>query len=134
MPELKGGCRCGKVTFTATAEPAFVGLCHCRNCQKDTGTAYVSVVGLPRPALTVTGTTRQFDSIGDSGKATHRTFCPECGSTITHWADVMEELIMINIGSLDDPGQVTPTMQIFCDSALPWAIVPGLQSFPRMPG
>ncbi len=134
MAELKGGCRCGAVTFRASAEPVFVGLCHCRNCQKETGTAFSSVIGLPTPSLTVTGTTKQYDSVGDSGKSTHRTFCPECGSTITHWADIMEGVIMVNVGSLDDPSQVTPVMQIYCDSALPWAVLPGMQAFPKMPG
>jgi len=134
MPELKGGCRCGRVTFSVNADPVFVGLCHCRNCQKETGTAYSTVAGFPAPAMTVSGTTRQFDSVGDSGKATHRRFCPECGTTITHWADIMEGLTMVNVGTLDDPASLRPTMQIYCDSALPWAVVPGLQAFPKMPG
>lgn len=134
MAELKGGCRCGAVTFRASAEPVFVGLCHCRNCQKETGTAFSSVIGLPAPSLTVTGTTKQYDSVGDSGKATHRTFCPECGSTIAHWADIMEGVTMVNVGSLDDPALVKPVMQIYCDSALPWAVLPGMQAFPKMPG
>jgi hypothetical protein len=46
----------------------------------------------------------------------------------------MDGLTMIPIGSLDDPSAVRPTMQIYCDSALPWAKVEGLQSFAKMPG
>lgn len=133
MPEIKGSCRCGAVTYGAKVDPVFIGLCHCRNCQKETGSAFSSVMGLPAPALTVSGTTKQYDSVGDSGKATHRTFCPECGTTITHWADIMEGLIMINTGTLDDPSWATPTMQIYCDSAQSWAVLPGLQGFPKMP-
>lgn len=134
MPEIKGSCLCGAVTFSANADPVFVGLCHCKNCQKETGSAFSSVVGLPTPALTVTGTTTQFDSVGDSGKATHRTFCPRCGSTVSHWADMMEGLIMVNVGNLDDPSSVSPAMQIYCDSALGWAVLPGMQAIPKMPG
>lgn len=134
MADIKGSCRCGAVTFSAVAEPMFVGLCHCKNCQKETGSAFVGVVGLPAPALTVTGKTTTYDSVGDSGSATHRSFCPTCGSTITHSADVMPGLAMVNIGNLDDPSWAKPAMQIYCDSAQPWAILPGLQAFPKMPG
>jgi hypothetical protein len=133
MAEIKGGCRCGAVTFHASVDPVFVGLCHCRNCQKETGSAFSSVIGLPAPALTVSGTTKTFDSVGDSGQGTHRSFCPECGSTVTHWADIMQGVIMVNVGSLDDPTWAKPAMQIYCGSALSWAVLPDLQAFPKMP-
>jgi hypothetical protein len=45
--KLEGGCLCGKVRYSAEAEPAFVGVCHCKNCQKGTGTAFAIVVALP---------------------------------------------------------------------------------------
>jgi hypothetical protein len=91
------------------------------------------VLAVPTPTLTVTGTTKRFDDIGDSGKPTHRDFCPECGSTVTELADVMPGITMIGIGTLNDPSWVKPAMQIYCDSALPWAKVPGMQEFPKMP-
>src|SRR5262245_47893128 len=47
--KIEGGCLCGKVRYSADAEPAFVGVCHCKNCQKGTGTAFAVVVGLPKP-------------------------------------------------------------------------------------
>jgi hypothetical protein len=134
MPEITGSCRCGKVHYTVSADPIFTGLCHCTSCRKSTGTAYATVVGVPTPTLTVVGATTQFDDIGDSGKPTHRTFCATCGSTITQTADVMEGITMIGLGTLDDPAAVRPAMQIFCDSALPWAMIPDMQSFAKMPG
>jgi hypothetical protein len=133
MPKIQGSCRCGKVTLAADAEPLFTGLCHCRNCQKETGGAFSVVIGLPKPSLHISGVVTVFDSVGDSGKATHRSFCPVCGSTAAHWVDVMPDLIMINAGSLDDPSWVKPEMQIYCDSAQPWAIQPGMRQFPKMP-
>ena len=134
MPEINGSCRCGKVTYSSSAEPAFVGVCHCKSCQKSTGTAFASVVAVPTASLSVSGTTKQFDDVADSGKPTHRNFCPECGSTVTQSVDAMEGLTMITVGTLEDPGWANPAMQIFCDSAMPWAKVEGLQSFPKMPG
>jgi hypothetical protein len=134
MAEIKGSCRCGKVSYSTSAEPVFAGICHCKTCQKSTGTAYATVVAVPAPTLTVTGSTKQFDDVADSGKATHRSFCFECGSTVTQWADAMPGITMVAAGTIDDPESIKPTMQIFCDSAMPWATVADMQSFPKMPG
>jgi hypothetical protein len=135
MAEIKGSCRCGKVSYASTADPVFAGICHCRSCQKSTGSAYATVVAVPAASLTVTGSTKRFDDVADSGSSTHREFCPECGSTITQSADVMPGLTMVPAGTLDEPGSVMPAMQIYCDSALPWAMLgAGTQSFPKMPG
>jgi hypothetical protein len=135
MAEIKGSCRCGKVNYTSSAEPVFVGVCHCRTCQKSTGSAYATVVAVPAASITLSGTTKRFDDIGDSGSATHRDFCPECGSTVTQSADVMAGVTMVPLGTLDDPSSVKPAMQIYCDSAIPWAVLAGeTQSFAKMPG
>jgi hypothetical protein len=135
MAEIKGSCRCGKVNYTSSADPIFVGVCHCRTCQKSTGSAYATVVAVPAASITVSGTTKRFDDIGDSGSATHRDFCPECGSTVMQSADAMAGVTMLPLGTLDDPNAVKPAMQIYCDSAIPWAVLgSGMQSFAKMPG
>ena len=135
MPAITGGCRCGKVRFESSAEPIFTGVCHCRNCQKTSGAPFAAVVAVPAASLTVSGTLKQFDGTGDSGKPTHRGFCPECGSTITESADIMEGVVMLPVGTLDDTGWVNPTMQIYCEAAQPWVSLGGdMQRFPKMPG
>jgi hypothetical protein len=134
MPEIKGSCRCGRVTYSSAANPVFTGICHCEHCQMSTGSAFGAIVAVPAASLIVTGTVRRFTDTGDSGGATHRDFCPECGSTVTQSAEVMAGITMVTVGTLDDPDWVKPAMQIYCDSALPWATLGGLQSFPKMPG
>jgi hypothetical protein len=134
MASIKGACTCGKVTYSGTAEPIFVGVCHCTTCQRVTGSAFNSVVAVPSDAIKVSGQTTQFDGKGDSGQATHRQFCPVCGSSVTLSADVMPGVTMVTVGTLDDPSWVQPGMQIFCDSAQPWAVLPSMQAFPKMPG
>ena len=132
--KIEGGCLCGKVRYSADAEPTFVGVCHCKNCQKGSGTAFSIVVALPTPALTVQGTVQTFTGQGDSGKATYRRFCPECGSPVASEAELMPETVMIPVGTLDDKSGVRPAMQIYCDSAQDWAVLEaGIQRFPRMP-
>lgn len=133
MAEFKGSCRCGAVSYVASADPIFTGICHCTSCQKVTGTAYATVLAVPTAALTVTGETRRYDATGDSGKPTHRDFCPVCGSTVTESADAMEGVTMITVGTLDNAAEVKPAMQIYCDSAMSWATIAGMQSFPKMP-
>jgi hypothetical protein len=133
--KIEGGCLCGKVRYSADAEPAFVGVCHCKNCQKGTGTAFAAVVALPKPALSVQGNLKTFNDRGDTGKTMFRRFCPECGSSVMGEAEAMPNVVMILTGTLDDASWVKPAMEIFCDSAQPWVeLGGGMQRFPKMPG
>jgi len=135
MASITGGCLCGKVRYSADVEPAFTGVCHCRNCQKETGSAFAIVVAVPQPALSVQGELKTYEDKGDSGQALFRRFCPECGSTVIDEAAVMPGVVMIQAGTLDDPSWLKPGMQIFCDSAQPWVQLSGeWQRFPKMPG
>jgi hypothetical protein len=134
MPQITGGCLCGKVRYSANVEPAFTGVCHCADCQKFTGSAFAVVVAVPKAALSVEGKVSTFSKPGDSGKSIERRFCPECGSSVTDEAAVMPDIVMISAGTLDDASWVKPAMQIYCDSAQPWVQLGGeLQSFPKMP-
>jgi len=135
MPDIKGGCLCGKVRYAANAEPVFVGLCHCKDCQRWTGAAFATVIGLPAPSVTVEGTVRTFTGTADSGKTTYRKFCADCGSSVLDEAEALPGVVMIAAGTLDDASWVKPAMQIFCDSAQPWVSLGGdIKAFPKMPG
>ena len=131
--ELSGGCLCGKVRYSASADPIFVGVCHCTNCQKSSGTAFNAVIAVPKPAVRMTGTVSTYEGRGDTGKATYKRFCPECGSPVVEEAAIMADVVMIPVGTLDTPGSVEPTMQIYCDSAQSWALLDDLERFPKMP-
>ena len=135
MPQIVGGCLCGRVRYKADTDPAFIGVCHCRNCQKTSGSAFGVVVAVPQPALTVQGQLKSFTDKGDSGKALYRRFCPSCGSSVLLESEAAPGMVMLNAGTLDDPGWVRPGMQIYCDSAQPWVQLGGglMKSFPRMP-
>jgi hypothetical protein len=135
MPQIAGGCLCGKVRYSATGDPAFVGVCHCKDCQKFTGSAFSVIIGVPKAALKVEGRLGTYVKTGDSGKAIERRFCPECGSSIADEASALPDVVMLGTGTLDDASWVKPVMQIYCDSAQPWVHLEGqMQSFPKMPG
>jgi hypothetical protein len=135
MAKISGGCSCGKVRFSADADPTFVAACHCRACQKRSGGAFAVIVALPAPALTVTGEVTTYNSQGDSGQGVHYRFCPSCGSPIASNVDVLPDMMMVRSGTLDDPSWVKPAMEIYCDSKQSWVALSGeLKSFPGMPG
>jgi hypothetical protein len=135
MPEMTGGCLCGRVRYKANAESPITAVCHCKNCQKQAGSAFSIVVVVPETAFSIEGTTKTFNDKADSGEPVFRIFCPECGSPIISRDPPLPGLIIIKAGTLDDTSWLKPTMEIFCDSAQSW--VPafgGTQRFPKMPG
>ena len=135
MPQMTGGCLCGKVRYRADAEPIFTGVCHCKNCQKQAGTAFSIVVAVPKPAFSVVGALKTYTDHGDSGKAVSRQFCPDCGSPILSEVEVMPDVAIIKAGTLDDTSWLQPTMEIYCDSAQPWVKLGGdMKRFAKMPG
>ena len=135
MAHIEGGCLCGKVRYSADAEPAFVGVCHCADCQRFTGSAFAAVVAVPAPALEVRETLRTFTKPGDTGQPMHRRFRPECGSGVVDEADALPGVVMVNAGTLDDRSWVRPQSEVYCDSAQPWVRLGGeLQRFAKMPG
>jgi hypothetical protein len=135
MREMAGGCLCGQVRYSANADPVFVGVCHCKNCQRQTGTAFSVLVGIPNSALSIQGQLKTFHDTGDSGLPLERNFCPECGSPIFTDVAAMPGLAFIKAGTLDDTSWLDPKMHIYCDSKEQWTPMPeGVQAFAKMPG
>jgi hypothetical protein len=101
MREMTGGCLCGQVRYSANADPAIVAVCHCKNCQKQTGTAFSVLVGVPKTAISVQGNLKTFHDTGDRGQPVDRNFCPVCGSPIISDVAVMPDLRFIKAGTLE---------------------------------
>lgn len=77
MTPRTGGCLCGNIRYTLSAEPLAVVVCHCRNCQKQAGSALSVVAVVARDALELQGAPKVFEDRGTSGQAVYRNFCPE---------------------------------------------------------
>ena len=121
MPELSGSCLCGAVTYTCPADPLFTAVCHCADCQKQTGTAFSVVVGVPRDALQVDGELSAYETVGsDHGQATRRQFCGACGSPIVTLPDSMPAVAVVKAGTLDDTSWLEPQLEVWHSSAQPW--------------
>jgi hypothetical protein len=111
----EGGCLCGAVRYIAEWPPIAVVACHCRNCQKQAGSA-LSVVGvLQRNALKVTG-----------APAVYRKFCGKCGSPVITDTVAAEQqgIIFIKAGTLDDVSGLAPATHYWTDSAQDWFVFP----------
>jgi hypothetical protein len=124
MVHCTGGCLCGAVRYLIDAEPTLQLLCNCVDCQKHTGTAFVSGLAVPSEAVSITGVMSTFTMPGgQSGEAMHRRFCTNCGSPILIEKDgTGRRLIMA--GTLDDKSQFKPTISFFCEQAPSWVVMP----------
>jgi|SRR5215472_1237293 hypothetical protein len=134
MANITGGCLCGRVRYTLTGEPAFTGVCHCRNCQRYTGTAFEAVTVFPAASVALQGDLKTYQDTGDSGKAVFRRFCPNCGSGVLAEAEVLPGLTIVLAGTLDDRTGFQPSMELYCSSEQPWVRLGGERKrFPKMP-
>jgi hypothetical protein len=118
---FSGGCACGAVRYTAEGEPLFSMNCHCRDCQRESGSAYAAVLAVPGATFRVIqGSPKYFDLTADSGRITRRAFCGECGSALFGRPGLGGDIVTIRVGSLDDPSTYRPTRDIYTGSAQPW--------------
>jgi hypothetical protein len=101
MDRYTGGCLCGAVRIVAQGAPYRVGICHCMDCRKHHGALFHASAIFPEASVTIEGETRDFKG---------RFFCPRCGSSVFgRSADEIE----VNLGSLDEINQLTPTYEIW---------------------
>ena len=125
MATVTGGCLCGAVRYTAEGDAGSATVCHCRDCQKFTGSVFAALVIVPKEALTLTGPVKTFTGVGGSGKPILRHFCPECGSSIAEEPGSWPGMVILTVGTFDDPTIATPAREIFRDDAVPWVQVQG---------
>jgi hypothetical protein len=117
---INGACHCGAVSFTATINPDRVMVCHCSDCQVLSGAPFRSVVAAAYASLAVTGTTKQYVKVAQSGNKRAQVFCPACATPL--WATTPDNpvAVIIRLGCVAQRDQLTPAVQIWHQSAQPW--------------
>jgi len=116
-----GGCLCGAVRYQSEGEPLFSLLCHCRDCQRASGTAFVAAMRVPADGFRITrGAPRRYSSRSDAGNAVSRYFCGDCGSPLYIQVASRPDIVGLRVGTLDDPSEFRPEANIFIKSAQPW--------------
>jgi hypothetical protein len=122
MGSLEGGCSCGAVRFTLD-DALWVLACHCNVCKKRTGSAFgISVVVDDQMVRSATGATKTFVRRGESGKAVHYEFCPECGTTIRWRVELIANRHVYAAGALDHPTAIEVVAEMYTAMALPGAL------------
>ena len=128
-----GSCFCGAIKYRLTSAPMFVHCCHCTDCQKQTGSAFVInalierdrveiLPGSAEPAVVTLPT--------DSGRPHDVTRCPACQTAL--WSDYGRRgvLVFVRAATLDGRARVVPDVHIFTRSKLPWVEIPqGARAF-----
>jgi len=122
---MEGGCDCGGVRYRIKATPMMVHCCHCRWCQRETGSGFVINAIVETSNLEVTGETVMVDTPSASGQGQKIVRCPKCHVALwSHYARRGTALAFVRAGTLDDPSAVTPDVHIFTATKLPWIGLP----------
>ncbi len=125
MPTIEGGCLCGAVRYSSDADPVMQAVCHCKTCQKISGSTYSFNVAVPEDSLKVEGDVAVYeDHSGSSGGPMYRRFCAKCGSSLYGGGPLYGPLLFIKAGTLDDPSWVAPDVHIWTEEKLPWTQIP----------
>jgi hypothetical protein len=122
---LSGGCACGQVRYKVVGEPLFTHACHCSDCQRTTGSAFVLHTVIAKDDLEIEGETKATTLPTGSGAGYDPHFCINCGTYI--WCKYhfsAKGVIVIRSGTLDDTTLVEPQAHVFTRYKLPWMTLP----------
>lgn len=126
MSELTGGCACGAVRYQLRSGPMFVNCCHCADCQRQVGSAFVINAIIELDRIEVTGELRKTPMPTDSGRPHDVYRCAACGTAL--WSDYGgRPFRFVRATTLDDRAALKPEAHIFTRSKLPWVQLPADQ-------
>jgi hypothetical protein len=126
-----GGCACGALRYRLTATPLFVHCCHCRDCQRQTGSAFaINALLEADRCVVLSGETVTSSMPTDSGKP-HDVFrCARCATALWSEYGGRATIRFVRVATLDDPAAVPPDVHIYTRSKLPWVSLPsGVPAF-----
>ena len=133
MKQVTGGCHCGNIQYQAAFDEAKVVLCHCEDCQKMSGAPYRGVVIVREEDFKLQGNIKNYIKRADSGNSRAQAFCPECGTHIYATSvDDSPKIYNVRLGTIDQKAELSPTIEIWCDSKLDW--VPEIQETKKIAG
>jgi hypothetical protein len=120
----RGGCACGHVRYGLTSEPLFVHCCHCLNCQRQTGSAFVINLLIEADRVEILGAApRPVDAPRDDGSVQRIFRCPRCQVAVFSQYS-RPDVWFVRGGTLDDPSQIVPDVHIYTRSRVGWVSLP----------
>jgi len=130
MEHFEGGCDCRAVRYRLRSTPLFVNCCHCRWCQRESGSAFAlnAMIEAERVQL-IAGEVDVVDTPSNSGKGQKIARCPRCRIAVwSHYAGAGDAVSFVRVGTLAEPDRLPPDIHIFTASKQPWVVLP-----PRTP-
>lgn len=124
-----GGCLCGLVRYQITGDVLATAVCHCRNCQKQSGSAFSVNTIVQADQVDISGDLATFADASDKGECVKRRFCGHCGSPILSELASSPGLLAIKSGTLDQLMPLQPQVQVWTKSRQPWPHLNDLPSF-----
>jgi hypothetical protein len=113
-------CSCGSLRAEATGEPSLLGVCHCTECQRRTGSAFGVSAYFSKDQVRAEGPSKVYKRGSDSGRKLKLHFCPGCGSTVFWYAEFLPDLVGIAFGAFADPSMPGPPMSVWEMTRHPW--------------
>jgi hypothetical protein len=123
---FEGGCTCREIRYRLTAKPMFVHCCHCRWCQRETGSAFAlnALLEADRVVL-LTGMPEAIDTPSNSGRGQKISRCPTCRIALwSNYGGGGDAIRFVRVGTLDEPDRFPPDIHIFTQSKQPWGVIP----------
>jgi hypothetical protein len=131
---MEGGCTCGVVRYRLNRDPIIVHCCHCRWCQRETGSAFAlnAVIEADR-VLNLRQEPELVRVPSASGKGQTIARCPVCRVAVwSNYAGAGDTIRFVRVGTLDKPDLLPPDIHIYTDSKQPWVVLPpGARAVPE---
>ncbi len=123
-PIRAGGCQCGAIRYEIAGAPTVVYTCHCRECQRQSGSAFAMAMVVPRDRFRITrGTPKSFARTAESGRRVVGWFCPDCGTRLYHTPGELGQNCNVKPGTLDDTSWLRPSVHCWTRSRQPWVVL-----------
>ena len=132
---MEGGCSCAALRYELTVSPLIVHACHCRDCQRLSGSAFVINIWIEKEFVRPSGAIPQSFLLEAGGGKNHEVFfCGKCGAHVwSRYHRAPGDALFVRAGTLDKPEAVTPDVHVYTRSKLPWLELPrGVPAFESM--
>jgi hypothetical protein len=122
----EGGCTCRAVRYRLIREPMIVHCCHCRWCQRETGSAFaLNALVESANLMVLAGEPELVPTPSNSGKGQRIARCPKCHVALwSHYSGLGDVMSFVRVGTLDEPDRAPPAVHIYTESKQPWVAIP----------
>ena len=130
-----GGCQCGAVRYRVEGKPITLSVCHCTECQRQSGSAFGMSLIVPKGSFRLlSGAPKTFTRKAESGRTVDCAFCPDCGTRIYHRATYLKDTVNVKPGTLDDTSGLAPAIHVWTKEKQAWVSIPeGVRCFDGQP-